>query len=275
MIICHNALYVIKLINKELTKNNLSEIPINKCICTLRATRYKNYLFSKEKLTGFKIYDLCKNYNINIDENILNNCLINTLALCLCVIKMLQEEINDKKLNNNNNSNQNKGKIIIKDASENFCENEQRDELLKTGEIEFQNDIEPIINKKTIVKLNNKNHNNLINSPYNYSFMHNNNILSKTNINSNSPNNTNSTIFSIIENNNKEFNKKYTIAKSYNKYKYICEKSNKHNIFTLINGKNNKFLMNNFTNKNTLIKKNIFSETHIFDINKMKMDETN
>ncbi len=276
VIICHNALYIIKLINKELTKNNLSEIPINRCICTLRTTRYKNYLHSKEKLHGYKIYDLCKNYDINIDEKILNNCLINTFALCLCVIKMFQEELSDNKLNINKKSIKKKVNILIKDLTENHFETEQREEPFKSGEVELQNDIEPIMSQKKIMKLDNKSSNNynLINSPYNYSIIHNAKVLSKTNIN-NSPNNNGNTIFNIIENNNKEFNKKYRIAKSYNKYKFIWDKSNKTNIFTLINGKNKKFLMNNFTNNNSLIKKNIFSDSHMLDINKIQMDETN
>jgi len=257
MIICHNALYVIRFINRELKQNDLSEIPFNKCICTLRMARYKNYINEKEQLTGFKIYDLCKNYNINIDKNIFKSCIMKTLALSFCVIKIIQEEINTKQ-NENEKINKNIGNNQINKINEKYYETEQKENYEKLEDNEDQSDSEPILIDKKIIKLRNSNinKNTLINSPTN-----------------------NNTIYNIIQNDNKEFNKKYKIAKSFNKYRFIYDKSNnRNNIFTMINNHKNKkdtFLMNNFTHKNSLIKKNIFSEMFLFDNNKIKIDDTN
>ena len=258
MIICHNALYVIRFINKELKKNDLSEIPLNKCICTLRLARYKNYVNEKEQLTGFKIYDLCKNYSINIDKNIFKSCIMKTLALSLCVIKIIQEEKITKQ-NENEKINKNIGNNQINKINEKYYETEEKENFEKLEDNEGQSDSEPILIENKIIKLrnsNNINKNTIINSPTN-----------------------NNTIYNIIQNDNKEFNKKYKIAKSFNKYRFICDRTNnKNNIFTMINNHKNKkdtFLMNNFTHKNALIKKNIFSEMFLFDNNKIKIDDTN
>ena len=236
MIICHNALYTIRFINKELKKYNLSEIPIHQCLCTLRIMRMKNYRNSEDKIKGLEIFDLFKYYNINIDKNNLNNSLI-TLILSICVTKMLQEEI--KKGDNNYYKNENDNNIGI----EKNYDTEQKDDFFKSDFFEINNNSERLIKESNIFKIkNNSIKNNLLKLP-------------------------NNNIFTNIQNNKKEFDKKYKIAKSFNKYKkFICDKSDNSNILNVLNEnshKKNNFLMDNFSNKNSLIKKNIYNKINI------------
>ena len=73
--------------------------------------RFNNYKTSKGKKISFEFNDLLNNYNINIIENLQNNGLIKIIALSICVIRILQEEIkhnqniNNDSLENNNNNN--------------------------------------------------------------------------------------------------------------------------------------------------------------------------
>ena len=81
-----------------------------------------------------------------------------------------------------------------------------------------------------------------------------------------SPRNNN--LYTVIENNKKEFDKKVKIAKSFNKYKLSDKTVNKNMLsFNQIYKRNNFLGNNNYTNRNILIKKNIFNENNLFDIN--------
>ena len=238
LVICHNALYTIRYINKELKKYNLSEIPINKCICTLRMMRFKNYRQSNEKINGFELNDLYNKYNINIDKNYQNNGLINILALSICITYILQEEKNNNEININNIF-ENDINNINNSYNENYYENKQKDEIVQSYEFLECNDIEE---EQKNLQLNNKN--NIFNSP------------------------RNNNLYTVIENNKKVFDKKVKIAKSFNKYKLSDKTVNKNMLsFNKINKRNNFLGHNNYTNRNILIKNNIFNENNLFDIN--------
>ena len=244
-VICHNALNVIKFINRELKKYNLPEIKINKSICTLRMMRLKSFKNPEFKFNGLKINDLCKDYSINIEEKYMDNGLIKALALSLCIIKMIQEEINHESISEYNNKNSRNDNYSTYEQKK--YETEQNNDHLDMNYFEVMTesnkDIEKL-NINTVKKINN------IKSPQ---------IDNK--------------IYSTLKKNYKEFNEKYKIAKSFNKYKYFYEMSDNSKIYKTLKD-NNRLLFNNFTNKNILIKKNMFSDNYIFK-NNLEIDSTN
>ena len=249
MIICHNALYTIRFINKELKKYNLPEIPINKCICTLRMMRLKNYNNSNDKIKGLEINDLFNYYNISFyRDNIDNNNELKALALSICVTRMILDEIKNK----DNNFYNNNDKDIGDDYLETY-ENEQKNDIYKFDYLESQNNSNRQLKKQNILKLTN---NNIQNNIFN---------LAKSSNN----------IYNVIQNNKKEFDKKYKIAKSFNKYQSICNKTDSSNNLTLLDNnsfKMNNFIKGNFINQNSLINKDIiFNKKNIID-NKIKFD---
>ena len=234
MIICHNALYTIRFINKELKKYNLPEIPLNKCICTLRMMRMKNYNNSNDKINGLEINDLFKYYNISFNsDNINYNNELKALLLSICVTRMLLDEIKNK----DNYSNENCDNEINNDYLEGN-ENEQKNDIFKFDYLDSKNNSEKTIKKQNFLKLN---FNNIENNIFN---------LDKNDSN----------IYNIIQNNKKEFDKKFKIARAFNKYQSICDKTDNSNSLTLLYNnsfKLNNFLNDNFKKKNSFINKDI------------------
>lgn len=243
MIICHNVLFVMKFINKELKRYNLPEIPINKCICTLRMMRLKNFKNSKAKMKGFQISDLCKEYNINIDEKLIHNLAINTLALSICINKMLLQEF-DKSQNESNKTDNDHNTTNI--DSENNDTNERKNDFLFSNFFEMANKTESNTNKRMLKVKPNK-------------------INSFRTLNDN--------IFTITQNNIKECNRKIKITKSLNKYKYNYD-SIENTLKELNDTDNNKnnFLYNNFT-KTICFNKKIMKD--IMDKNRSKHEDEN
>lgn len=217
MIICYNALYTIRFINKILKKYNLSEIPINKCICILRVMRLKNYKSSYNKVNSFEINELFNNYNINIDENNHNKGIIIAIALSICISKMLQEEAN----NNINNDNENIGNEVKNTYNNYYDEADNKNCNSITNNLKLNSQSEKEIKENQILKLNNNN------------YMNKNSLIPK-----------NQNIYTIIQNNKKEFDKKYKIAKSFNKYNLVFDNQINNNVFFSLN--NNSFKRNNF-----------------------------
>ena len=218
MVICHNVLFIMKFINKELKRYNLPEIPNNKCICTLRMMRLKNFKNSKEKMKGFQISDLCREYNINIDDKLIHNLEINTLALSIAINKMLLQEFNESKNESKKTDNEHN---IINIDNESNDNSERKTEFLISDFCEMANQTESNTNKK-IPKLKY----NKINSLRTF----------------------NENIFTVTQNSIKECNRKIKITKSLNKYKYNYDEI-ENNIKELNDNDNNKnnFLFNNFT----------------------------
>lgn len=218
MVICHNVLFIMKFINKELKRYKLPEIPNNKCICTLRMMRLKNFKNSKEKMKGFQISDLCREYNINIDDKLIHNLEINTLALSIAINKMLLQEFNESKNESKKTDNEHN---IINIDNESNDNSERKTEFLISDFCEMANQTESNTNKK-IPKLKY----NKINSLRTF----------------------NENIFTVTQNSIKECNRKIKITKSLNKYKYNYDEI-ENNIKELNDNDNNKnnFLFNNFT----------------------------
>jgi DNA polymerase III epsilon subunit-like protein len=242
MVICHNVLFIMKFINKELKRYNLPEIPNNKCICTLRMMRLKNFKNAKEKMKGFQISDLCKEYNIIIDEKLIHNLEINTLALSISINKMLLQEFNESKNESKKTDNDQNIKNI---DNENNNISERKNDFLISDFCETANQTE-----SNTYKRNAKLKYNKINS---LRSLHDNN-------------------FTITQNNIKEFNRKIKITKSLNKYKYYYDSIEKDNIKELNDNDNNKnnFLFNNFT-KTVGFNKIIFKD--IMDKNRSKNED--
>jgi len=243
MIICHNVLFVMKFINKELKRYNLPEIPINKCICTLRMMRLKNFKNPKEKIKGFQISDLCKEYNINIDDKLIHNLIINTLALSISVNKMLLQEFNESKNESDKTDNEHN---LINIDNENNEVSERKNDFLISDFGEIANQTESNTNKRMPKLKYNK-------------------INSLRSLNDNT--------FTLTQSNIKECNRKIKITKSLNKYKYNYD-AIENNIKELNDNNNNKnnFLFNNFTKTigfNTKIMKDIM------DKNRSKNEDEN
>ena len=239
MIICHNVLFILDLINSELKKYKLPEIPINKCICTLRMMRLKNFKNTKNKMEGFQLYDLFKYYGINIKEN-KNNEIMNIIAFSICVTKIIHENVDNNILNNdeNNTNNQNYQNEITDSGMEYHNELEQKNDFSKSDNIEIIKDPERSIKDKFKINYNYLEKNKLLELPQN-----------------------NYKLFNIIQKNMKEFDRKNKIAKSYGKYKFISEKTD--NCYkTIINENNDKnnLLLNNFTSNNFSAKKNMYNQ---------------
>ena len=218
MVICHNVLFIMKFINKELKRYNLPEIPNNKCICTLRMMRLKNFKNSKEKMKGFQISDLCREYNINIDDKLIHNLEINTLALSIAINKMLLQEFNESKNESKKTDNEHN---IINIDNESNDNSERKTEFLISDFCKMANQTESNANKKKPKLKCNK-----INSLRTF----------------------NENIFTVTQNSIKECNRKIKITKSLNKYKYNYDEI-ENNIKELNDNDNNKnnFLFNNFT----------------------------
>ena len=135
IVILHNVLNQIKILNSELSKYDLKTININCCICTLRMLRVMKFNNQNLKNIGYKISDLCNLYDIKIKEN--DFSLIKTIALARCVIKMMKKDLE------NNNT------IEIQDMNDNF-EEEEGEENNKKSEMSITEKIK----NKSEIKLN-------------------------------------------------------------------------------------------------------------------------
>ena len=132
IVILHNVLTQVKLLNNELNKYNLETININNCICTLRMLRIMKFNNPDLKDLGYKISDLCNLYDIKIKEN--DFSLIKIIALARCVIKMMKKDL------------QNNDTIEIQDINDNV-EEEGNNKKVET-------DIEEALKNNSKTKLN-------------------------------------------------------------------------------------------------------------------------
>ena len=140
MIILHNALIQIKLLNNELNKYNLETININNCICSLRMLRVMKFKNQNLKNIGYKISDLCNLFDIKVKES--DFSLIKTIALTRCVLKMMKKDLE------NNNT------IEIQDMNEKCDENENNKKFKINSEKRVKNNSE-----RKIDMINNCNYN--------------------------------------------------------------------------------------------------------------------
>ena len=105
MIITHNAGFDMKFINRELNKYGLKEIPLNRCICTLKYFRNLKKIGIFDKNYGLRLCDLCRYYDINVDLKDLHQGIVDTIVFGRVVAKMFEDGIcnfNDIKNNFNN-----------------------------------------------------------------------------------------------------------------------------------------------------------------------------
>jgi hypothetical protein len=204
--------------------------------------RLKNFKNAKEKMKGFQISDLCKEYNIIIDEKLIHNLEINTLALSISINKMLLQEFNESKNESKKTDNDQNIKNI---DNENNNISERKNDFLISDFCETANQTESNTYKRNAKLKYNK-------------------INSLRSLNDNN--------FTITQNNIKEFNRKIKITISLNKYKYYYDSIEKDNIKELNDNDNNKnnFLFNNFT-KTVGFNKIIFKD--IMDKNRSKNED--
>ena len=137
MIITHNAGFDMKFINRELNKYGLKEIPLNRCICTLKYFRNLKKIGIFDKNYGLRLCDLCRYYDIYVDPKDLHQGIVDTIVFGRVVAKMFEDGIcnfNDIKntFNNFNNFNFNEindlgrslDDLYINDLNENNENNE-------------------------------------------------------------------------------------------------------------------------------------------------------
>ena len=105
MIITHNAGFDMKFINRELSKYGLEEIPLNRCICTLKYLRNLKKIGIFDKNFGLKLSDLCHYYDIYVNPKDLHQGIVDTIVFGRVVAKMFEDglcNINHMKNNFNN-----------------------------------------------------------------------------------------------------------------------------------------------------------------------------
>ena len=137
MIITHNAGFDMKFINRELNKYGLKEIPLNRCICTLKYFRNLKKIGIFDKNYGLRLCDLCRYYDIYVEPKDLHQGIVDTIVFGRVVAKMFEDGIcnfNDIKntFNNFNNFNFNEindlgrslDDLYINDLNENNDNNE-------------------------------------------------------------------------------------------------------------------------------------------------------
>ena len=143
MIITHNAGFDMKFINRELNKYGLKEIPLNRCICTLKYFRNLKKIGIFDKNYGLRLCDLCRYYDIYVDPKDLHQGIVDTIVFGRVVAKMFEDGIcnfNDIKNNFNNFNNFNFNEIndlgrslddlYINDLNENNENNENNDFII-------------------------------------------------------------------------------------------------------------------------------------------------
>ena len=124
MIITHNANFDMKFINRELTKYGLDEIPLNRCICTLKYFRNLKKIGMLDKNFGLKLCDLCYYYDIYVDQKDLHQGIVDTIVFGRVVAKMFEDGVcNFNDMRNNINEINNIGRsfidLNIKDINDN------------------------------------------------------------------------------------------------------------------------------------------------------------
>ena len=114
MIITHNANFDMKFINRELTKYGLDEIPLNRCICTLKYFRNLKKIGMLDKNFGLKLCDLCYYYDIYVDQKDLHQGIVDTIVFGRVVAKMFEDGVcNFNDMRNNINEINNIGRSFI------------------------------------------------------------------------------------------------------------------------------------------------------------------
>ena len=92
MIITHNAGFDMKFINRELNKYGLKEIPLNRCICTLKYFRNLKKIGIFDKNYGLRLCDLCRYYDIYVDPKDLHQGIVDTIVFGRVVAKCSKME---------------------------------------------------------------------------------------------------------------------------------------------------------------------------------------
>ena len=107
MIITHNASFDMKFINRELNKYGLEEIPLNRCICTLKYYRNLKKIGIFDKNFGLKLCDLCHYYDIYVNPKDLHQGIVDTIVFGRVVSKLFNDGIYNcnRRQNNINNFN--------------------------------------------------------------------------------------------------------------------------------------------------------------------------
>ena len=225
MIITHNAGFDMKFINRELNKYGLKEIPLNRCICTLKYFRNLKKIGIFDKNYGLRLCDLCRYYDIYVDPKDLHQGIVDTIVFGRVVAKMFEDGIcnfNDIKntFNNFNNFNFNEindlgrslDDLYINDLNENNENNENNDFIIIENNFnggkkeKHKNKIKyhcKSEEKKRKKKFNDFKFNDFKNKNYNNKNFNKNKIKKNKNKIANNINNQNKE-----ETNNKNFNKK-------------------------------------------------------------------
>ncbi len=147
MIITHNVNFDLMFINKELKNLNMKEIPLNKCICSLKITRKWRKMGIYDSNMGGTLYDLSKYYNIRTNTKDFHHGIFDSFILGRIICKMWDHQ---DKIKNSNFYNE----MNIKFGNEDFDEDEDNN---KENEINgFVNNNYDNIN----IKSNGNNENN-------------------------------------------------------------------------------------------------------------------
>ena len=114
MIITHNANFDMKFINRELNKYGLDEIPLDRCICTLKYFRNLKKIGMIDKNFGLKLCDLCNYYDIYVEQKDLHQGIVDTIVFGRVVAKMFEDGLyNLNDIRNNFNEINNLGRSFI------------------------------------------------------------------------------------------------------------------------------------------------------------------
>ena len=142
MIVTHNADFDMKFINRELIKWGLNEIPLDRCICTLKYFRNLKKIGIIDKNFGLKLCDLCQYYSIYVDLKDLHQGIVDTIVFGRVVAKMFEDGLFNFDDNNGGfNDFNDLGRSFIDYNNYDLNENQSLDEIKKENEIsEFIND---------------------------------------------------------------------------------------------------------------------------------------
>ena len=93
IIITHNALFDMKFINEELKRCGLPQIPLGQCICTLKILKNLKKIGRLDKNFKLRLCDLCRYYDIDIDQKDLHQGIVDAIVFGRVVAKMLDDGI--------------------------------------------------------------------------------------------------------------------------------------------------------------------------------------
>ena len=240
MIITHNANFDMKFINRELTKYGLDEIPLNRCICTLKYFRNLKKIGMLDKNFGLKLCDLCYYYDIYVDQKDLHQGIVDTIVFGRVVTKMFEDGVcNFNDMRNNINEINNIGRSFID---------------LNINDINDINDNNPYENKFDNI--------NIIDNTFDKEYIKNNQKKLSKSEDKIKKNKLNINNFPFNEHNNNQINNFYKT----NKINRNKKKKNKaFNKFNFMNGQD----FNEIANKKTPPKK------ESFEFNKSKSQPIN